>query len=189
MKNKIKYFFSLLAGAALLTSCFPDPAEEALAYNGPTLVEFKNQTLGMTGTTLDAKGILRSAGNTQTDSSRVIRVDRRSVDTVLVQLIGPQRNTETVVNYSFLNSSPYMQGEPATAVPIAVEGTDFEVLSSEGTVTIPANSSVGRIIIDPLESNLEAGANKVIGIKLEGSDQVGVAKNYDTFWIRLRQPM
>jgi hypothetical protein len=181
MKNKIKFFFSLLAGSALLTSCLPDPADERLVYSGPTVVEFKNHTLGMQNATLDSKGIFRTSGFTQTDSSRVIDVMKRSQDTVLVQLIGPQRSTETVINYTFATTSPYAN------VPIAVKGTDFTVKSGDGTVTIPANSSVGRIILDPLEDNLTAGTQKVIGLRLMGNNEVGVATNFDTFWLRIRK--
>lgn len=175
MKNKLKYLLTFIVGGFVFAGCLPDPAEEALLYSGPTVVEFKNHTFGMLGSVLDSKGILRAAGNLQTISSRVINVDRRETDTVFVQLIGPQRDMPTEVAFSL------------DATSTAVEGQDFEFLTGDRSVTIPANSSLGKIVIDPLQANLDSLADNTLVLTLEGNDQVGVATNYSTFTIRMKK--
>jgi len=193
MKISFKYILSVLVSGVMLSGCLPDPAEEALAYQGPTVVEFKNHTLGMVNNAtfgLDYRGILSSSGSTQTDSSRVIslagysvtnsegRVTRvispRTVDTIFVQLVGPQRSAETVVNFEVKTTST------------AVEGTDYTLEPADTrTVTIPANSSQGRILIRPNAASFTGTERKRLDLRLVGAENATPNPNYDTFYVTM----
>ncbi|GGK61091.1 hypothetical protein ACD591_12485 [Rufibacter glacialis] len=190
MRKLFNYAFLLLAGPFLLAGCLPEEGEEALKYKGPEVVEFKNQYLGVLSTVLQSKGILTSPASTvQTDSSRTITprayrlnatttLGARTVDSVLVQLVGPQRSTETVVNFEVVSTST------------AVKGTDytFDARHANNTVTIPANSSQGYILIRPIAGGSAPGTTKRIILKLTGNQELHASPNYDNFYLSIYQP-
>lgn len=188
MKNKIKYLFLFLTSLTALSSCFPEEAEEALKYNGPTVVEFKNHTLGMVNNAplgLDYRGILSTTGSTQTDSTRFVSimgyspsatrtVNPRTMDTVLVQLVGPQRSTATELNFEVMSTSTALEGTHYTLEPAGAR-----------MVTIPANSSVGRILIRPIAGGFTGTERKRLDLRLLGADNAAANKNYDTFYVTM----
>ncbi|AMM51307.1 hypothetical protein TH61_09175 [Rufibacter sp. DG15C] len=186
MKILNKYILGCLVLLSFgLTSCFE---EEDKSYSGPTVVEFKNHTLGMTTAALRSKGVVQLTGLTQTDTSRVITAKQystgtppvvtsaRTVDTVLVQLVGPQRPTATEVSFEVLPTST------------AVEGTDytFDAMSANKKIVIAPNTSHGLILIKPI--SIPGTATKRIILRLKGSGDVAVSPNYDTFYLSIYQP-
>ncbi|WP_048919228.1 hypothetical protein [Rufibacter radiotolerans] len=190
MKKILNYAFLLLAGTFLLASCLPEENEEALKYQGSTYVEFKNQTLGILASTLRARGVVTSTA--QTDSSRVIAAKQysttsgttttttaaRTVDSVLVQLVGPHRSTPTEVTFEVIAGST------------AVQGTDFtlDAANTGNKVVIPANSSFGYILLKPIVGGSAAGTTKRVGFKLLDAGEVKASPNYDTFYVSIFQP-
>ncbi|WP_210466636.1 hypothetical protein [Rufibacter roseolus] len=204
MKISFKHIFLLLASGVVFSSCLPDPAEKALVYNGPTVVEFKNHTLGMVASSataahgLDFRGILSNTGNGQTDSSRVISlmgytipatstaprrdISARTVDTVYVQLVGPQRSTTTEVKFEVFPAP-----NAAGTITGAVEGTDYtlEGGNSNKVVTIPANSSVGYIYLRGNAASFTGREKKRVGLRLLGAPDASPNPNYDAFYVTM----
>lgn len=156
-----------------LTSCFP---EDELAYSGPAVVEFKNHTLGMGNAVLTARGIVTQAG-TQTDSTRTVLLNVRTTDTIYVQLVGPHQSQAINLDYSVRASST------------AVEGTHYNfAVANTRQVTIPANSSIGYILINPVANSLPAVGDQVrIDIDLLGNSSFPTSVKYDVFKVTLRR--
>ncbi|WP_210486671.1 hypothetical protein [Rufibacter aurantiacus] len=194
MRKIFRYAFLLIAGAFLLAGCLPEEGEEALKYQGPSVVEFKNQTLGKLTSVLRREGVLTvPAANVQTDTSRFITptayahtsaagtrttFSARAVDSVLVQLVGPQKSTETVLNFEVLSTST------------AVQGTDytFDDSNANGKVVIPANKSQGYILIRPIAGGSAPGSTRSIILRLNGNEELKASPNYDTFYVSIYQP-
>jgi hypothetical protein len=175
-KNFLKIFFIAITGIAA-TSCLP---EDELTYEGPTVVEFKNHTLGKVNAFLDAQGIVRTPSTqVQNDSSRTILMNVRTTDTVYVQLVGPQLSTATEVDFTLRSSGTNM----------AVEGTHFNfVPANNRKVTIPANSSVGYLLIRPVANSLPTvGDLRAIRLDLKGNAAIKANPNYDSFIVTLRR--
>jgi hypothetical protein len=176
MKNKLKHFCLFLASAAALTSCMPDPEEEALVYKGPGIVEFKNHTLGVISSVLDAKGIARTAGFTQTDSSRTVLINKRVTDTVFVQLVGPHRGSATDLNFDVQTTST------------AVEGVHYSFRpAGNKKVIIPENSSRGIILVDVIPNSLIGTETVKLSLSLQGNQEIKPSKNYDSFHITFKR--
>lgn len=177
MKNII---FKGLAGLMILlvmASCLP---EDNLAYEGPALVEFKNQTLGLNDLhgALTNRGIVTNdASLTQTALSRGIFLNSGVVDTIYVQLVGPHVANNTEVSFDIAAEST------------AVEGQHYRLLPEGArTVTIPANSSVGYILTEPIANSLEEeGEIRFVQFKLNESQSPAPNKNYATFKLSFKR--
>ena len=158
-------------GAFAVMSCFP---KDDVTYSGPTTAEFKNYTLGQLAAVLTAKGVSTAAADAQTDSTRTVRVNLRVTDTVLVQLIGPQRGTDITLDFSVRPTST------------AIEGTHFQFRPTGArTVTIPANSSFGYILLDMIPNSVTSGS-KVVQMDLLGNESVMASKNYHAFFVTIK---
>ena len=146
MRNKIKYIASsLLICTLLLTSCFDD---RDMAYSGEDMVEFADAANG--GASLF---LVSGAGQT-------------IQDTIVVQLIGPQRSTPINVNWSF-----------DAANSTAIEGVHFNFVSAS-TITIPANSSFGYIVIEGIGDAFGGDPSVVVTMALSiVSSDVGIREN------------
>jgi len=68
----------------------------------------------------------------------------------------------------------------------ALEGTHY-TLEPAGArmVTIPANSSVGRILIRPIAGGFTGTERKRLDLRLLGADNAAANKNYDTFYVTM----
>lgn len=158
-----------------LSSCFP---ENDLVYDGPTQVEFKNHTLGQLSSVLNTKGIVTSpTTQVQTDSTRFILINTRTVDTIYVQLVGPQRSSDTDINFSLRSTNT------------AVEGTHF-TFSPSGTrkVTIPAGKSVGYILTRPIANSITpVGGTVTMAFDLLGASDIKANPNYKSFILTLKR--
>lgn len=175
MKIKYKYIaFSLFALTAF-TGCLPEDKTE---YKGDTLVEFKNPTLGMYEDVLDAKGIVISpATQVQDVLSKGILINKRTADTVLVQLVGPQRSSPTTVTYALKSGNT------------AIEGTHYTFATPGArTVVIPANSSVGYLIVKPIANSIATvGQRLTLGVTMISVDGAKISPNYSSFDYSLKR--
>ncbi|MBT1703127.1 DUF4843 domain-containing protein [Chryseosolibacter indicus] len=168
-----KHFLLILSfiAALAIVSCLP---EDDLVYDSPAVVEFKNHTLGQYRDTLISKGISVVAG-TQTDSTRSVLLNVRGTDTVYVQLVGPQRREDLQINFNVRASST------------AVEGVHFNFRPAGArNVIIPANSSIGYILLDLIPNSLPTvGASVVTNIDLLGNEAIKPSPNYDVFKVTM----
>ncbi len=181
MKRLILFAFLLASVGVTVTSCFP---EDENTYSGPTLVEFKNHTLGVTSTVLTARGIVNTTPTTQvqTDSTRFIMQNVRTSDTIYVQLVGPQQPTATTVPFTIRAAGDAMA--PIVAVP----GTHYNLDASNAgnTVTIPANSSVGFLIVRPVANSVPVGSLRGVFIDLAKTGTFQPSPNYSKFKLYIK---
>jgi hypothetical protein len=171
-KNSLKYILPLLMVVSLV-GCLP---EDELEYNGPPLVEFKNHTRELVAAAATSRGIFTGAG-TQTDSTRTVMMNVRTVDTIYVQLVGAQRPESATLSFQL------------RAASTAVEGTHYNFNpANTREVVIPANSSFGYILVNPVANSLPTVGNQVrIDIDLMGNDALIPSPNYDVFLLTLRR--
>ena len=93
---------------------------------------------------------------------------------VRVNLLGPQRSTATVFNY--------------TVVPVettAIAGTHYATLSGVGT--IPANSSYGYIDIKPLDPGVSSTTPVTLVLELQTNNSVTANVNYAKIGLSISQ--
>ncbi|RYE26797.1 MAG: hypothetical protein EOP45_03210 [Sphingobacteriaceae bacterium] len=175
MKKHIIYIFIVTISSLGFYGCLPDKAEDAFVYKGAPVVEIKNQTLGVLATVLNAKGVY--ATTSQTDSSRTVLLNSRGIDSILVQLVGPQSSSPTILNYSVRSTST------------AVEGTNYNFVPANArTVTIPANSSSAYIQIAMIANSLTtAGTTRTVIIDLLGNSTILPNPNYSKFLLTIRR--
>ncbi|WP_436517538.1 hypothetical protein [Ekhidna sp. To15] len=88
------------------------------------------------------------------------------LDSLEVQLIGPQRSTATDVNFEL----------DATANQ-AIEGVHIDFVTTGGTLTIPANASSGYIYFNVLSDNFSISDNINLVVNLTSTD-IKVAGNF-----------
>lgn|GEM_PF-1634133 len=170
--------------AFVVMSCFP---KDDLVYSGPTVTQFKNYSLGQVTGALLNKGI--SATDTQNDSTHTVYTvafapvppattpaphAARGVDTVMVELVGPQRGTDLVLDFSVRSTSTAIEGTHYNLHPVGVR-----------TVTIPAHSSIGYILMDIIPGSVTSGSVKV-SIDLLGNTAVQPAKNFKSFFVVIK---
>ncbi|GAB2690169.1 hypothetical protein GCM10027037_11370 [Mucilaginibacter koreensis] len=178
IKRTIINTLFVLGLGSIFTGCLPEKADKALVYKGPTVVEIKNQTLGMNATKLlNTRGIYTT---TQTDSSRTVLIGSRGTDSILVQLVGPQSSTPIDIAYTL---------RPVSTALNAVEGVNFNfVPNGARKITIPANSSFGYILVNMIPGSIPvAETSRALAVDLIGNDQVKANPNYSKFILTLRR--
>ena len=173
-----KTFTYLILGSLFLSGLIGCLPKDKNTYDGPSLVEFKNHTLAVNSATLASIGIVTSpASQSQTDSSRFILINTRVTDTVFVQLVGPQQSVALDI--------------PFTVRPVstAVEGSHYNLQPAGARkVTIPANSSVGYIIVKPIANSLTtAGDLRTLFFDLSAGGPVKTSVKYDSFYLTLKR--
>jgi len=162
--NTRNILYSLLS-LALLSSC---GKERDLTYQGADVVEFSNPVTGVnskvTGQSIGGTSVLGDNPNIP------IRGDR---DSIVVQLVGRQHSEPISVSYNV---------NPGTAV----EGTQYEILGTRGTVVIPANQSSAAIRLRLLNSS-SASALATVSFTITGTNvgTVGVSENYKNFAVSI----
>jgi len=196
MKKIISYITIVFAASAILTGCLPEKDSTRLVYKGPTVVAFKNFTVGQVATlkqpgtnvesnsSLTGRGISTSAADAQTDSTHAIHIGSpsptgfiRATDSILVQLIGPQRSTPTVINYTVRSTST------------AIEGTHYNFAPTGArTVTIAANSSSAYILINTIPNSVAAApASATLILDLTGGSGIPPSFNFKSFYIKFEK--
>jgi hypothetical protein len=175
MKFNIKNIAVVLLSSMALISCLPD---KDIKYEGDTLVEFKNPDFGMLPAVLNLKGVVTTpAAQVQTALTKGILINTRTADTLLVQLVGPQKSQATTITYAIRSGST------------AVEGTNFSFATPNArTVVIPANSSVGYLIVRPIANSITTvGDTRTLGIDMVSADGATVSPNYKSFTYSLKR--
>jgi hypothetical protein len=175
MKKIISYITIIFAASVVLSGCLPEKDSTRLTYKGPTEVEFKNITAGKLTAVLTKYGVSTAAADAQTDTAHAILIHIRTQDSLLVQLVGPQRSTPTVINYTVRSTST------------AVEGTHYNfVPTGARTVTIPANSSSAYILINPIQGSIPAGTSVRLIVDLTGGSGIPPSFNFKSFYDTMR---
>lgn len=165
MFKLLSYFVGLGGLMLSLASCYKNPS---LIYEGATLVEFKNPRAGFaTQPTSNVSNGIRA------------RTIRQGIgrDSVLVQLVGPQRSTPTTVGYLIAGTTT------------AVDGTNYSVVGTKGSVTIPANSSSAYVVfqfLNGIPAAAPATQTVNLAMTLTGSDNTPPSENYKTFTYTIR---
>ena len=177
MKKIISYITIIFAVCIMLTGCLPEKDDTRLVYKGPTQVEFKNFTAGQLSAVLTAKGISTAAADAQTDTSHTALINVRANDSLLVQLVGPQRTTPTIVTYAIRAASTAVEGTHFNFNPVAAR-----------TVTIPANSSSVYIIVNPIPNSVPVvGQSVTLIVDLIGAPNTTVSHNFKSFYDKLKR--
>lgn len=166
MKKILLYGLTFFCLSICLSSCMP---KDDLVYTGPSVIEFKNHLQGRVAASQPA-GIVSNGALT-----RSVRVNTRGTDTIFVQLVGPQLSVASVL--------PFTVNPQSTAV----EGVHYKFnAASPKTVTIPANSSVGYLLVDMIPNSIVGTATYPLVLDLVGTDQIKPSPNYKTFTLTLR---
>lgn len=158
----LKYFPVIFLG---LLACEP-PRD--LTYTGPTTVEFKNDRVNAAAATFLANN---------TFNSRTIR-QIITQDSVLVQLVGVQRDQPTEVSYEVATGNT------------AIEGTHYNFLSTKGKVTIPAKKSAAYIrlaILQGIPTTVPATQDFKLVLNLTGNADTKPSENYKSFTFNIRR--
>lgn len=158
---KINKSIYIILAAMTILSC----KKRDLTYTGPAVVEFNNP---VTGVNTKLAGASIGGISVVGDNANIpIRGDR---DSIVVQLVGPQRNQPVDITYTVV---------PGTAV----EGTDYEILGTRGTVTIPANASAAAIRLRLFNTSTVATNVKTVSFRISNTNvnEVGVSENYRTY--------
>lgn len=147
-KTTYSFLVVLFVGVVSMTACTKDMTKTI--YNGPDVVEFANPATGALTRTLTVP-----TGGTLADS-------------ILVQLVAPQRTTATNVNFTIDAAST--------------------ILSSEYTVTSPSPVSIAASSSSTwvkFRFN-KPPASRTLIVTLTGGDNVGASVNWRTFTYTIR---
>lgn len=149
MKNKISIrILTLLLVSVFLNGCLNDLFEQkSQTYEGESLLEFRPQT-----DTFDE--------------------DEGTID-VLVQLIGPQRDSDLSVAFSV-----------NTGETDAVAGTHYQLVTSS-PVTLAANSSAATVSINLSGTTLDEGEIRTLVLTLDESNEVKPAENLKSYTLTI----
>jgi hypothetical protein len=131
-----------------------------------------------TATTPNTLTCVTAGGSTyRLVANPALAANARTTDSILVQLIGPQRSTPTVVNYTIRPTST------------AVEGTHYSFRTAGArSVTIPANSSAAYILVDIKPGALTtAGSSVRLILDMQGASDAPATPNYNKFLLTIRQ--
>ncbi|MBC5992856.1 hypothetical protein [Pontibacter cellulosilyticus] len=108
-----------------------------------------------------------------------------------VNLVGPQRSTETQIAYSVVPGETFQTKNATTGAIIidgqpAVQGTHF---TTTGTLTIPANSSFGIVEVNILNPGTALATERLIVLELQGSEaaKLPASANYKRIGILINK--
>jgi hypothetical protein len=96
-----------------------------------------------------------------------------------VNLVGPQRTTDTVIKYAVVPGETFQTKNATTGAIIidgktAVQGTHF---TTTGTLTIPANSNFGILEVNILNPGTALDTERLIVLELEGNETAKLPAN------------
>jgi hypothetical protein len=168
----------IITGILLLALIGFASCEKAdLTYKGPTVVEFAPISTSSTYTSAFSSTIKQAVYTVNLDTLELT-----------VNLVGPQSKKDIRVEYTLVTdkvvdfpSATYFI-DPTTAV----EGTHYSFLparssGANGVVTIPANSSFGKIRLNTFAAQVSPDVSKRVVLKLLPTADVAVNPNYQYF--------
>jgi len=147
-KSSYSFLVMLAIGVISMTACTKDLTKTI--YSGPDVVEFANPATGSLTRTL------------------TVPTGGSLADSILVQLVGPQRTTATTVTFAVDAASTILSSE--------------YTITSPSPVTIAANSSSAWV---KFRFN-KPPASRTLRVTLTGGDKVGVSENWKTFVYTVR---
>jgi hypothetical protein len=158
MKNLLKYFKYRLMWliALLLTACMDDPGTD-IVFNDAT-VEINEAT----------QSINPTASKTYKRFDDAITVK----DSLTVNLVGAQRNTPISVSYKLVTDAG------------ATGQKDVHFKITDGTITIPANKSFGKIPFEIIDEAINPGQFYSMIVELTSAD-VKISQNYKRVTLRI----
>ena len=170
----IKIFSGVLLLAFItLTSC--EKADNT--YKEPSVVEFAPISTSSTYNT--------AFSSTIKQANYLVNIDTVELT---INLVGPQQNKDIRVEYTLVAEKVIdFPAAPSYIDPTtAVEGTHFSFLpartgTANGVVTIPANSSFGKIKLNSLAGQVAPDVSKRLVIKLLPTADIAVNPNYQYF--------
>lgn len=159
----LKYSLILFLLAAIMPAC---RKKRDLSYTGPAVLEFSNPLTGVNSKITGQS--IGGASGIGGDENIPIRGDQ---DSVVIQLIGQQLSEPLTVNYKVAGGT-------------AVEGTDYEIIGTKGSVVLPANSSATAIKLRLLNTGTEV---KTLILELTGSAKSDIqpSANLKTFTVSI----
>jgi hypothetical protein len=173
-------FLFMLAVSASLTSCIKQIDKN---FRGATVVEFDATVLNPVTAPFTYPVILRvppfglpvTTANSPTIINRAITVPVR----LRVNLVGPHRDNDEVINYRVLDDVT-----PSTNNLLGVAGTHFNTGTS---FTIPAKSSFGEVVITVLNPGSASATPREVHLELLGNTNIKPSENYKRVAIRITQ--
>ena len=178
-------FALLVVALVTLVACneyiYPDQS-----YTGPDLVEIRNQQFQRTS---PGRVISNTEFGREVADSFGLNLPAGQRDSFLVQLIGRHRASDLVINFSVTEFPDAAATPPITA---AVAGTHFSMITTGGTVTIPAGQSSAWVRIAPIRilGSPAAGmpiVRRRLRITLTGTNQgIAISPNAANFDYTLR---
>ena len=167
-----------VSGILLLTMMTFMSCERAdLTYKGKTVVEFAPRSTSSTYTSSFSATI-----------KQAVYVSSQDTLELTVNLVGPQQNKDIKVEYTLVTEK--LNNFPASSYFIdpttAIEGMHYNFVpartgSENGTITIPANSSFGKVKLNTLNSQAAPDVSKRVVIKLLPTSEVDINPNYQYF--------
>jgi len=159
-KSKIYSLLSLLLITIVMVSCFDDPGTEFL-FEG-SFLEI-NEATTTAGADVSKAYERLNNGSTKRDSIRI-------------NLAGAHRSTPVTVNFTI------------DATSTAVAGVHYNLITTGGTATIPANESYAYIYFEVLPDNIEAGEVWKLKFNLTGSSvsDIELSENFKSFTRSMR---
>lgn len=98
-----------------------------------------------------------------------------------VNLVGPQRATETTVTYRVV---PLTANTATPTIQPAVQGTHFNTAT---TFIVPANSSFGEVVVDIINPGVSSTISRDLVLEIMSSDNVKPSENYKRLGIRIAE--
>jgi hypothetical protein len=151
-------------------------------FNGPTAIEFDATVLNTATTPYTYHVAVRTPPfgipTTTANSTAITRTLTTPVK-LRVNLVGPQRDADEVIQYKVLTDVV-----PATPNLLATQGTHFNTVS---TFTIPAKSSFGEVVIDILNTGVSSTSPREVHLELVGNSNLKPSENHKRVGIRISQ--
>lgn len=114
--------------------------------------------------------------------------------TFRVNLLGKQRSTPSTVKYTVFTVGSSVGASVTYGAPVSGTLATFEGLASthytdptNGTCTIPANSSFGIITINIINSGSSVNQTALVGIELAGGGDIPISTNYNKIAFAISQ--
>jgi hypothetical protein len=180
MKRNTIHILSSLLFVLLLSSCIK---EDVKSYQGDTVVEFDATVLNSATTPYPYHVAVRTPPfGIPTTTANSVAINRSLATPVRlrVNLVGAQRSVDEVITFNVLTAVT-----PASPNMVAVAGTHYTITGS--TITIPANSSFGEVVINIVNPGVSSTNPREVHLELVGNSTIKPSENYKRVAIRIAQ--
>lgn len=204
-KYSFLIYISLLT--LLFTSCIK---EDEKRFVGGTVVEIDPAVFNTNVVNVGYPILTRiPVGNrpTQAPLDSILRRLNNKTITIRVNLVGPHSSKDETVGFTSFTTSPTATiaftatgasgntaivqnpSRPAATLTLVdgIPGTHFNIATSGGFITIPANSSYGYIDLVILPSSATAGQARFVGFEINNTGTLKVNPNYSKVGLAIDQ--